>query len=134
MQIVLVASVILLSVLVGAALPTLLQLRSTLKSAQNALDEIGPELHKTLQEASETMERVNRMAAEIEDRAKKAEPIVDAALEMGNHVVRLGGSIRTAAAIGSALGPAVGAALRAIVSKPDGENDSNGRSTKEESA
>lgn len=126
MQILVVASVILLAIFLGAAIPVLLQLRSTLQSAQKVMDEVGPQLKNVLEEAAHTTERINRMAAEIEERAKKAEPIVDAALDIGNQVVRLGGSIRTAMAIGTALGPAVSAAVRAFIPKTDGTDGTDG--------
>jgi uncharacterized protein YoxC len=132
MQPFLVAIVILLAVLVGVAIPALIQLRSTLKSAQTVLDQAGPKLQRTLDETAEATARLNRLTAEIEAKAKQAEPIVSAALDIGTRVTRLGGTLQTAIAIGSAIGPALTAGVRAFFTKPNGTDDTT-ESEQEES-
>ena len=121
MQIALVVVVILVAVLVGAAVPVLVQLRSTLRSAQQVLDRVGPRLESALTEVTEAADRLNRMASEFEERAKKAKPLFDAAADLGEQLTRLRGSLSTVAALGSALGPALAAAVKAFVTRPEGK-------------
>jgi len=120
MQIALVAAVVLVAVLVGVAIPVLIQLRATLRSAQQVLDRLAPRLEVALTEVTEAADRLNRMAGELEERAKKAKPLFDSLSGLGDQLSRLRNSLGTAASIGGALGPAVAAAVRAFLHRPDG--------------
>ncbi len=131
MQIALGIAVILLAVLVGAAVPVLVQMRSTLRSAQEVLDRVGPKLERALGEATEAADRLNRMASEFEERARKAKPLFDAASDLGEHLTRLRGSLATAVTLGSTLGPALAAAVKAFVTRKDGNAADPGASGKE---
>ncbi len=100
----LVASV-LLGVLVGAAVPVLLQLRATMRSAEKALVEGVPRLETAL----------DRLAS--------------AATELADLAEGMRSTIRVAGAIGAAAGPALTAAVKAFRDARDkGEDDGESRS------
>jgi hypothetical protein len=92
-----IAEIVLLSVLVGTLLPVLFQLRSTLRTAQKLLEEAGPRLHRSLDEVTTAAGRVDRVGSAVE---------------------RLAGSVKLAATLGAAVGPAVAAAVKALRGPP----------------
>lgn len=87
------------------------------------LDRTGPRIERAIEEVTEAADRLNRMAIEFENGAKKVKPLIDTVADLGDQAVRLKDSLRTAAAIGSALGPALAAAMRAFVAQPDGKSE-----------
>lgn len=101
-----VTAVLLFAVLVGFVIPVLLQLRATLRSAQQMIDTNSPRLEKTLQEASETLGRLNRVAGELETTSREARALIDRAKVLGTSIDELVGSLRRAgtAATGVGLG------------------------------
>ncbi len=122
MNALLIAAVILLAVLVGAAVPVLIQMRGTLKSAQTVLDRVGPRVEQTLDDIDAAVVRLDRVIERLEKGSEKANELFDAAASLGSQVRRLRRSMRTAVAVGSAVGPALAAALRALVSPADGDD------------
>ena len=130
----LVAVVVLLAVLVGVAVPALLQLRATLASAQSFLDTTGPQVERTLGEWTTAAERIQRVATEIEDGAGEAKEILRSTKEIVAQVGRVRDSIRTVTAIGAAVGPAIAAAARAFFARPEPTEAATRRSTTGEAA
>ncbi len=63
-----IVGIVLLAVLVGAALPVLITLRSMLREARTFLATVGQSTERSLRELSTTLERVNRTHAQIEAR------------------------------------------------------------------
>ena len=105
---------VILAIVVGAAIPALIQLTLTLRTARRVLDSSGQKLDKTLAEITTATQRINRVGAGLEDTVQKARDLVDNVAGLGESVTRLRDSIRTAAVIGNAVGPAVAAAVRAF--------------------
>jgi len=68
--------VALVGVLFGAAIPALLQLRKTLKAAEETLEKTGSHVNEALNQLSITLERVNRAADELEGRMKQASSLL----------------------------------------------------------
>jgi hypothetical protein len=64
-----VALIVLVALFVGAALPVLITLRSTLREANVFLATVGKSTDLTLRELTVTMEKVNHAYAQIEARA-----------------------------------------------------------------
>src|SRR5262245_56661150 len=58
--------VALVAVLVGCAVPVLLQLRKTLKAAEQTLETTGRRVNEALYELTETLTRVNRASEALE--------------------------------------------------------------------
>lgn len=109
-----IVGVVLLAVLVGATVPVLIQLRSTLRTARELLDRVGPKLDGTLTQVREVSQRLNRVGGGLEKSTKRAQLLLDAAGDMGEAIQGLRESMKTAAAVGSALGPAIAAAVKAL--------------------
>ena len=109
-----VAAVVLLAVLVGAAVPPLLQLRSTLKSLEVFLDETRPRLHVALDQVTEATGRVNRAAAGLEEGMDKVRGVADKVAALGETLDGVRESVRKVSAAVSAIGPAVVAGFRAF--------------------
>jgi uncharacterized protein YoxC len=114
--------VVLLAVLVGALVPVLFQLRVTLKSAQRFLESTGRRLDRTLDEVSETTQRLNRLGSEFEEGANHAQVFFKSIGELGRSLAEIRELVHTAAAFSGAVAPAVVAAARAIFAHDGAEN------------
>jgi ABC-type transporter Mla subunit MlaD len=90
------AVVVLVAVLAGALLPALVQLSLTLKTSRTVLEETSEKLGRTLDAVTATAERLDRITAGLER-------TVDQVRE----------SVRIASAVGAAVAPTVGAAVKA---------------------
>lgn len=91
-----IAFLTLAALITGAFLPVLFQLRTTLRSVQLVLDTAGPRLAKTLAEVAVTTQEFNGIAKEV-----------------ASTLDQMRGTVRTATAIGGAIGPAIVAAVNA---------------------
>ncbi|HEV8700881.1 MAG TPA: DUF948 domain-containing protein [Candidatus Polarisedimenticolia bacterium] len=113
-------TVVLLAVLVGAAVPVLMQLRRTLRSAENVLESTAPKLDRTLEEVSEAAARINRLGKSLERDAEGLQVFTDAAAGLGRSLKQAQASLRIMTTVGAALGPAIAAGLRSLFAR-DGE-------------
>jgi uncharacterized protein YoxC len=120
-------ALVLLAVLVGAAVVALIQLRATLRSAQIFFDTTGKQLNTTLGELSVAMERINRVAKEIEEGTAKIKPFFDSLAQMGESISKTRDVIRKAVSIAGALLPAAMAGFWALFSRgrPSAETPGN---------
>jgi uncharacterized protein YoxC len=116
-----VVGVVLLAVFVGAATPVLFQLYTTLRVTRTLLDRLGPKIDGTLTEVGETTRRLNRVGSGLEESVKRAQTLLDAAGDIGQSMKSLHESLKTATAVGSALGPALAAAIKAFTEMRRGE-------------
>ena len=121
-----IVGVVLLAVLVGAAVPVLFQLYSTLRATRALLARLGPKLDDTLAEVREVSQRLNRTGEGLERSSKRAMSLLDAAGDVGESLRGVRDSLRTAAAVGSALGPALAAAIGALTEMFSGERANGG--------
>jgi ABC-type transporter Mla subunit MlaD len=103
--------VALAAVLVGAAVPVLLQLRKTLKTAEQTLDTTGRHLNEALDQLSVTLERVNRASGELEHGVKRVSSLLAALGGIGDALVKVRSTVGTVASLGSILGGAFLAAF-----------------------
>jgi uncharacterized protein YoxC len=105
---------VLFGVLVGAAVPALIQARRTLRRAERLLDDLGPRLGRTLDEVDRAAARFNRIGEEFEGGVRGLRGVADAVTALAPSLRQMQESVRAVAAIGAAVGPAVAAGLRAI--------------------
>jgi uncharacterized protein YoxC len=124
-------TVVLLAVLVGAAVPALLQLRRTLRSAEIVLESTAPKVDRTLEEVSEAAARINRLGKSLERDSEGLQVFTDAAAGLGRSLKQAQASLRIMTTVGAAVGPAIAAGLRALfaredeaTSRPGGEDES----------
>ena len=112
---------VLLAVLVGAALPVLLQLRRTLKRAEDVLESTGPKMDRTLDEVTEAAARINRLGKTLERDAEGLQVFTDAAAGLGRSLKQAQASLRIMSTVGAAIGPALAAGLRSLFASDDGD-------------
>jgi uncharacterized protein YoxC len=103
--------VALAAVVVGAAVPALLQLRKTLKEAEKTLETTGRHLNEALDQLSVTLERVNRASGELEHGVKRVSSLIAALGGIGDALGKFRSTVGTVASIGSILGGAFLAAF-----------------------
>jgi uncharacterized protein YoxC len=109
-----VVGVVLLGVLVGAVIPVLFQLYSTLRVTRNLLARLGPKVDGTLAEVREASRRLNRVGSSLEQSTKRVQILLEAVGDIGDSVGKLRDSLKTATAVGASLGPAIAAAIGAL--------------------
>ena len=110
-------TVVLLAVLVGALIPVLMQLRRTLRSAENVLESTGPKLDRTLDEVREAATRINRLGKSLERDSEGLQVFTDAAAGLGRSLKQAQESVRIMTTVGAAVGPAIAAGLRALFTR-----------------
>lgn len=125
---------VLLAVLVGAAVPVLLQLRRTLKRAEDVLESTGPKMDRTLEEVTEAAARINRVGKSLERDAEGLQVFTDAAAGLGRSLKQAQASLRIMTTVGAAVGPALAAGLRSLFARDDGDEPASRHGEGEESA
>lgn len=113
-EVVLIVALALAGVLVGAAVPALVQLRRTLRTSERFLETTGRRLERTLEEVAGAAGRAGRVAHELEEAATRLRALFDEASALAAAVKSLRGTLESWAAVGSALGPAIAAGIRAF--------------------
>ncbi len=115
--------VALVAVLVGTAVPALLQFYKTLKAAENTLEITGGHVNEALDQLSSTLERVNRAADDLERGANKVSSLLTALGGIGDALSRVRRTVGTVASLGSILGGALLAAFGLRSKDGDKESD-----------
>jgi uncharacterized protein YoxC len=115
-------AVALFAVLVGVAVPVLLQLRRTLTAADKTLEVAERRLDASLRELTTTLTHINRSAEELEKVTKSVGGIFRTLERVGSPLQRLKNSLRTVSVIPAAIGPMLVAAVRgALGDKANGQ-------------
>ena len=114
MQVWSVVIAVLVAVLAGALLPLIFQLRATLRSVQVALDSASPKLNRSLDELGVVTHEAQIIVTALKDGIPQGRAFVDAAAGLTETMTQLQASVRTATAVGAAVGPAVAAAFQAF--------------------
>jgi hypothetical protein len=109
-----IAALVVMALLVGAALPVLAQARVSLRAWQRTVEEAGPRFNRTLDEVSEVAVRVRRELAAFDGSGDRVASAVAAVDELGRAALELRRTVKVAAAVGAAVGPAVAAAVRTM--------------------
>lgn len=109
-----VALLVLGGVLIGLLIPVLLSARAALKQATALLKHVDEKLGKVLDEAHATLERTEKVAAELEAGAPAARRFFTTLDETTRSLKKVQSLASTAGAIGAAVGPAVAAAVRSL--------------------
>jgi hypothetical protein len=109
-----IAVVVVLALLVGAALPVLVQARVSLRAWQRTVEEAGPRFNRTLDEVSEVAVRLRRELAAFDGGGDRVASAVAAVDELGRAALELRRTVKVAAAVGASVGPAVAAVVRTM--------------------
>jgi len=122
-----IVGVVLIAVLVGATIPVLFQLYTTLRTTRDLLTRLGPKMDSALIEFRETGRRLSNIGSALEQSTKRAQVLFEAVGDIGDSVSKLRDSLKTATAVGASLGPAIAAAIGALSQlrgdKEEGEAD-----------
>jgi hypothetical protein len=108
-----IALVILAAVLVGAAIPVLVQLRATLRAMEKTLQRSGARLDEALGATTAAAGRIDALVVRLEE-GGRVEQLLDGLTAVSGMVSQLRDTVRVASAVGAAVGPAVAAAVRAF--------------------
>ena len=108
-----IAVVVLAAVLVGAAIPALVQLRATLHAMEKTLHRSGARLDEALGATTAAAGRIDALVVRLEE-GGRIEQLVDGVAALSQMVSRLRDTVRIASAVGAAVGPAVAAAVHAF--------------------
>lgn len=107
------ALVVLAAVLVGAAIPLLVQLRATLRAMEKTLQRTGARLDEALVATTAAVGRIDALVVRLE-KGGRIEELVDGIAGVSRAVSQLRDTVRVASALGAAVGPAVAAAVHAF--------------------
>ena len=108
-----IALVVLAAVLVGAAIPVLVQLRATLRAMEKTLQRSSARLDEALGATITAAGRIDGLVVRLEE-GGRIEQLVDGIAAVSRMVSQLRDTVRVASAVGAAVGPAVAAAVHAF--------------------
>ncbi len=108
-----IALVVLAAVLVGAAIPMLVQLRATLRAMEKTIQRSGARLDEALGATIAAAGRIDGLVVRLEE-GGKIEQFVDGIRAVSRMVSQLRDTVRVASAVGAAVAPAVAAAVHAF--------------------
>jgi uncharacterized protein YoxC len=103
--------VALAAVLVGAAVPVLVQLRKTLRTAQETLENTGGRVNAALDQLTTTLDRVNRATQKLEHGVGQVSSLLEVLGGIGDALSKVRSSIGAVTSLGSVLGGAILGAL-----------------------
>ena len=102
--------VVLAAVLVGAAIPALVQLRATLRAAEQAFRRTGTGLDEALGATAAAARRFDGLVTRLEA-GGRIEQLLDGLASTTRALGHLRDGLKVASAVGAAVGPAVAAAV-----------------------
>jgi ABC-type transporter Mla subunit MlaD len=106
-----IALVVLAALLTGALLPLLFQARATLRSLARLADEAGPRLVRTLGSLDAAAGDVQRLTRAAAEGGPDLNAFFEAIAGLTTTLNQMRGALKTASAVGAAIGPAVVAAV-----------------------
>lgn len=105
--------VILVAILVGAAIPLLVQLRATLRVIDKTLRHSGARFDEAAGATAAAAGRIDALVARLEEGDRLGQ-FLDGVADATRVVNQLRDTLRIASAVGAAVGPAVAAAVHAF--------------------
>ena len=114
-----ISGIVVFALLVGAAIPVLVQLAITLRSFRASVASTTVQVDRALEAVMQAAGRLERIAAVVDE--ARVRSFMEAADSLAQILSQLRESVRVASAVGAAVAPAVGAAVRAWRSGPQGD-------------
>lgn len=108
-----VVEIVLVSIVAGALLPAILQLRATLRTVQQRLVGTADRVDRALERIGTALDRLDRATEPLDD-GRRVREVMDAVESLAATVNQLRRSAQVATAVGAAVAPAVAAAVRAM--------------------
>jgi hypothetical protein len=109
-----IAGLVVAALLAGAALPVLAQARVSLRAWQRLAEEAGPRLNRSLDEVAEVTVKLRRELTAFDGGGGRVAEALQSVDELGRAAGELRRTVKVAAAIGAAVGPAIAAATRTM--------------------
>jgi len=106
------AFLVLAAVVVGALLPLVVQLYSVLHTLRHVLEKTSKDIEQGTRTVHQVAERVDRLTADLE-KDGKLHSMVSGVAALSEMVLQFRDTVKVASAVGAAVVPAVGAAVRA---------------------
>jgi len=116
-----VIALVLFALMMGFVIPVLLQLRATLKSAQQLIETTTPRVDAALRDVSQLTQRVDAIASEVEGHLPRVRKMVEATDGVVHSLERLHGSLKMVGSVAPAAFAAVKAAMTALASSRGAE-------------
>ncbi|HVP66728.1 MAG TPA: hypothetical protein VMT17_05640 [Anaeromyxobacteraceae bacterium] len=114
------AFLVLAAFVIGALFPLLIQLYSVLHTLRHVLEKTAKDIEAGTKTVHQVADRVDRMTADLE-KGGKLQAMVAGVAAMSDMVLQLRDTLKIASAVGAAVVPAVGAAVRAWRSEPEAQ-------------
>lgn len=99
------------ALLVGALLPLVVQLRSSLRALASTGDRLSAEAGAALAAVTAAARRLDRLTARLEE-GRRVETLLEGVDALSSTIARMNDAVRVASALGAAVGPAITAAAR----------------------
>jgi len=115
-----IALVVLMAILVGAALPLLVQLYGTVHTLRTLMEKSSKDIEAAVAAIHRTADRLDRLGAALEKDGKMAE-IIEGATSAAQVMNQVRGTMQVAGPIAAAVVPAVAAAVRAWRGSMEGD-------------
>jgi uncharacterized protein YoxC len=109
--------IILASILVGAIIPLLVSVAFTLQAVRRQLDSTGRRLDATLDEAQETLARVNRISRGLDGGERQLEGLKYMVGDLTDTLGKINGLVKLALTVGAAVGPALAAVATRLMNR-----------------
>jgi uncharacterized protein YoxC len=113
-------------VFVGFAIPVLIQLRQTLKVAEDTLTVTGRRVDEALIKLSLTLDNVNRATTELEHGVRRISGLLEALGTAGDAITKVRASVGSVASMAMSIGGLLAGVVRSAFSRRkdhDGELD-----------
>jgi uncharacterized protein YoxC len=107
-------ALVLFALMLGFVIPVLLQLRATLKSAQELIDATAPRVDTALRDIAQLTVRVNAIAGEVEDNLPRMKRMIEATDGVVDTLEGVQRSIKMVGAVAPAAFAAVKAAIHSL--------------------
>lgn len=111
-------AVVLLALLVGMTIPVLLQLRATLKSAQQFMESTSSRVEKALTDFTQASRRLDTLASDMEANMDRAKRVLDTAEQMAQSVDEIRNSMKVVGMVAPAVFTAVKTFIGTFLSRP----------------
>jgi uncharacterized protein YoxC len=109
--------IILASILVGALIPLLVSVVFTLQAVRRQLESTGQRLDATLDQAQETLARVNRLSRGLDGGERQLEGLKNMVGDLTETLGKVNGLVKMGLAVGAAVGPALAALMTRFTSR-----------------
>lgn len=104
---------------IGTLLPVLFQMRRTLRVAERRVERVGRRVEDVLDDTHRVVRRIEHLSEGLEEVGPPAARLIESMSDLTHTLAEVREKLSTVAAVSSAVGPAVVAAVRAWRAPPE---------------